>query len=62
MSGFDNYDAWKTASPHDDEIDVEEEIDKYIKRLEAKITLGVVVLPHEVIGFLKDLKEWIPEQ
>jgi hypothetical protein len=57
-----SYDQWKTASPYDDEIDVEEEIDKYIKRMEANITLGNAVNASDVIRFLKDLKEWIPEQ
>jgi len=62
VSGFDNYDAWKTASPHDDEIDVEKEIDAMIKRLKAKLTLGDAIYPREIIKFLEDLKEWIPEQ
>ncbi len=57
-----SYDQWKTASPYDDEIDVEQEIDKYIKRIEAQVTLGQVINPSSVILFLKDLKEWIPEQ
>jgi len=26
VSGFNTYDQWKTASPHDDEIDVEREV------------------------------------
>lgn len=62
MTGFQSYDQWKTASPHDDEIDVEEEINKYIKRIEANVILGNAINPSDVIIFLKDLKEWIPEQ
>lgn len=57
-----SYDQWKTASPYDDEIDVEEEIDKYIQKLEAQIIIGDRYNLHDVIRFLKDLKEWIPEQ
>ena len=52
-----SYDQWKTASPHDDEIDVEQEIDKFIVRLQKGWAD-----PKETIKFLEDLKEWIPEQ
>ena len=36
MSGFDNYDQWKTASPFDDEPDIEEEIACWILEDEPK--------------------------
>ncbi len=30
-TGFENYDAWKTASPHDSEPDPIDEADKWLK-------------------------------
>jgi hypothetical protein len=57
-----SYDQWKTASPYDDEIDVEEEIDKRIKHIESLLVLEQEINHEDMIKFLQDLKEWIPEQ
>lgn len=51
---FAGYDAWKTASPYDDEIDPVDEIDRFIERINNEF-----ITRAEVKEFLGSLKDYI---
>ena len=63
MSGFQNYDQWKTASPYDGDRDFLEEIDKLLSEpINEWTTPPKTPLENYLVLLLQELRQILEEE